>query len=501
MLDSEARLTYGLRRMFSPRFLFCLFLATSLQTAEALPKGAKPTAPPVINLTLRKAIQLAIENNLAIKVAEFNPDVASALVTAELGVFDPALNISASHAVDNTTTSQEIQTGNFGIGIGGKSIYGTDYQLGLSNIATHYNRYSTGAQFSLTQPFLRGFGSDVNLASLRIARNNRQISEWEFKQGIIDVITQTVWVYNELYSALRNYEAAKHSRDLALELCKEEQARAEIGVKIQLDVVTAQSEAASREEAVLLAKNNIENNERLLKQLVTSDTKTLLEAPVNIQPPPTAAIGKMDVEAGLRDALAKRPDYQEALVALQTRHINVVTARNGALPRLDLVGSLSLLGLDTNDIADSLRFLNTGTRNPAGLSVGAIFSMPFPNRSGKGRVKAARLLDAQALVTLKQLEQTIIVDVANAAGEVDTAHQRIDSTKEALRLAKDSLAAGEERHKWGSATTFEVLQLQKAMTEAEAALIRAEADYRKALSEYDRQTGTTLLRNAITVTP
>ena len=373
--------------------------------------------------------------------------------------------------------------------------------MGLSGTTVGYDRYSSGAQLSLTQPILRGFGSDVNLASLRIARNNRKISEWELKQGVIDVVTETVFIYNELYSALRNYEAATHSRDLALELCKEEQARAEIGVKIMLDVITAQSEAASREEAVILAKNQIANNERLLKQLVTSDTKTMLETRVTIEPPSMAIIGKVDVESGLRDALEKRPDYQESLIALQTRHINVVTARNSALPRLDLIGSLNLLGLDSNDIASSLRFFNNGTNNPQNWSVGALFSMPIPNRTGKGKLKEARLLDAQALVTLKQLEQTIIVNVANAAGDIETAHQRIGSTKEALRLAKESLSAGEKRHAAGSATTFEVLQLQKAMTEAEAALIRAEADYRKALCEYDRQTGTTLLRNSIVVTP
>ena len=104
-------------------------------------------------------------------------------------------------------------------------------------------------------------------------------------------------------------------------------------------------------------------------------------------------------------------------------------------------------------------------------------------------------------MTLQQLEQTIIVDVANAAGEVTTARKRIDSTNEALRLAKESLSAGQQRHEVGSATTFEVLQLQKAMTDAAAAVIHAEADYRKALSEYDRQTGATLRNNAITVAP
>ena len=399
------------------------------------------------------------------------------------------------------SSTQETQTGTFGVGLSGKSIYGTDYQLGLGTSASKYAAYSTGAQFSLSQPLLRGFGSDVNLAALRIAGNNRQISEWDFKQEIIDVVTKTVSIYNDLYSAMRSYEAAKRSRDLALELCKEEAERAEIGVKIELDVITAQSEAASREEAVILAQNAIQTNERYLKQLVTSDTRTLLETPVAIDPPPIASIGRVDVEAGLREALKERPDYQQSLLALQNRHINIVTARNNVLPRLDLIGSLNLLGLNSSDIADSLRFLDSGSRNPQSWSVGATFSVPLPNRTAKGKLKAARLLDAQALVTLKQLEQSIIVNVANAAGEIVTAHKRIDSTKEALRLAKESLDAGQKRHTAGSATTFEVLQLQKTMTDAEASLIKAEADYNKALSEYDRQTGATLQRNSIAITP
>jgi len=495
--------------MFSPRLFLCLFCAASVPwtSAPAAPPRGKTVEPvptadttPVLRLTLRKAIQLAIENNLAIKVGAFNPDIAEASVTAELGAFDPSLKFSASHN-SSTSYGDESQYGSYNAGIAGTSIYGTNYNIGLTGTADLYNSYSTGAGVGLTQPLLRGFGSDVNLASLRIARNNRQISQWEFKKGIIDVVTQTVFVYNELYSALRNYDATRHSRDLALELCKEEEARAEIGVKIELDVVTAQAEAASREEAVILAKNNIENNERLLKQLVTSDTKTLLETRVEIEPPPTAVIGKVDVQSGLCEALSNRPDYQEALVALQTRHINIVTARNGALPRLDLIGSLNLMGLDSNDIADSLRFFGNGAREPESWSVGALYSMPLGNRTAKGKLRAAKLLDAQALITLKQLEQSLIVNVANAAGEIETARKRIDSTQEARRLAQKSLDAGEKRHAAGSATTFEVLQLQKSMTEADSSLIRAEADYRKALSEYDRQTGATLQRNLITVTP
>ncbi len=476
--------------------------AKSKPVPSPSPSAQAPAKAPaaVLHLTLRKAIALAIENNLAIKVAEFNPDIADANIMSARGAFDPTLTLQGGHDVVNSLTD-ESHAGSFGASLSGKTGLGTTYNLGLTGTGSEYSRYLSTSGASLAQPLLRGFGLDVNLAALRIARNNRQISEWDFKQAVMDVVTNTVYFYNELYASLRYYEAQKRSHDLAMELCKEEEARAEIGVKVELDVITAQAEAAAREEGVIVAKNTIDNNERYLKQLITCDTQTLLATRVEIEPPPDTLTSPMDVEAGLRDALRERPDYQAALVALKTKHINVVTARNATLPRLDLVASLDLLGVNSHDVADSMRFWDRNVRNPSDWSVGAIFSMPLGNREARGDLKAAKLLDAQALVGLQRLEQSIIVDVAYAAGDVNTARQRIDSTQEALRLASESLDAGRKRHDAGKATTYEVLQLQRAMIEAEASLIRAQADYRTALSEYDRRTGVTLQRNAINVTP
>ena len=99
---------------------------------------------------------------------------------------------------------------------------------------------------------------------------------------------------------------------------------------------------------------------------------------------------------------------------------------------------------------------------------------------------------AKALVALQQLEQQIVVDVDNASGQVITSRERITSTREARRLARETLDAGEARLRAGGSTTFEVLELQKKLTESEAAVLRAEADYNKAIGEYYRQTGTAL---------
>ena len=47
---------------------------------------------------------------------------------------------------------------------------------------------------------------------MRLARNNVLVSEWQLRQRAIDVMTQTVFSFNELHLAHENFELAKRSR-------------------------------------------------------------------------------------------------------------------------------------------------------------------------------------------------------------------------------------------------------------------------------------------------
>ena len=470
------------------------------RSAKAKPRSvAGAPSAPTLRLTLPRAIQLAIEKNLAIKVESFNPQIADTRVLTEKGTFDPELRAGFEHDTTRDTNNAEVRTGGFNTSIGGLTSLGSTYSLGVTTTAADYRNQQAGASFSLTQPLLRGFGVNVNLANLRIALNDRRNTEWAFRQEVIDVVTRTIIVYNALYTALRDHDAAVRSRNAALQLQHDEERRMAIGVKTALDVTTARAEAASREEAVLLTQQSIKENERFLKQLVTDSTEALLETAVAIEPPLTPLIGPIDLHRDLRETFHRRPDYQQALVSLRTRHINVVVSRNELLPRLDLVGSLNMLGINSNDASTTFGSLFDSTNEPGSWSAGVTFRLPLPNRSARGKLAGARLRDAQALVDLQRLEQAVIVEVANAAGQIATSRKRIDTNGEALRLAKESLAAGEERLKAGAATTFEVLELQRKLMQAEAAQIKADADYRDAIAEYDQKTGVTLDRNAITL--
>lgn len=488
-----------------PRTVRLLLL--SLLSALPASAGERPVSQPgLLRLSHETAMQMALAKNFSIQVASFEPQVATQRSRSASGRFDPEF-LATYERSENTrraffTNSGLSLSGNEGsqrddwsVGFGGLTPWGLRYDLGLGSSSltgtSTFDRQQsvTDLTTTLIQPLLRGFGPAANLSEVRIARNNVADSEWVFRNRIIDILTTTDFVYNDLHSAHESLKVAERSLALAEQLVTDNESRVKIGVKSPLDVTEARATAAARVEDVILARQRVATNANLLKQLVSNDLEPMLAIRVEIAPPPSPVFVE-DVSAGIRQALELRPDYRREMLALQNRNVILAFRGTESLPRFDLTGSLGLLGFD-NDVARSIQ--RVGRRDQTLWSVGAIVSIPIPNRAALGAEEAARLQVVQQMVALKELEQQIVVQVDNASGEVLTARERIRSTDAARRLAQETLDAGGERLKAGVLTTFEVLELQRKLAEAEAAEIRAKADYNKAVSEYYRQTGVTLL--------
>lgn len=480
------------------RFFLCFLVPLSVFAEE---RTARPT---VLKLTLESAIQAALSKSFAVQVQQFDPKIAKEGVTRELGHFDPVFDLTVRRDEDSQVnvfaSGVRLQQrainrlDQFSAGLSGATAIGLTYDVGVGARDTlglfnrFFDDYESRGSITLTQPLLRGFGPKANLAQVRIARNNVMVSEWALRKRIIDIITETNFVYNELHFAHEALLVAERSRELAQQLYTDNQSRYKIGTMAQLDVTEARAQVASREEAVILAQRVVRDNENFLKQLVTNDMERMLSVAVEIAPPPILPF-RPDVPAGIRDALELRPDYRQNVLEIERRNITLAYTRNLALPRFDLTGSLAMLGFD-DDLGTSLNRITR--RDQTAWSIGAIVSIPIPNREGRGATNAAKLEAAKSLVALQQLEQQIVVDVDNASGQVVTSHERIVSTREARRLASETLDAGEARLRAGNGTTFEVLRLQSDLTSAEASVLRAEADYNKAIGEYYRQSGTAL---------
>jgi outer membrane protein len=500
-------------RLIGPLFFLFLLLASQ-------PVGAQES----LALTLEDAIRRALSKNFQIRAEKLTPQIARARQLSASGKFDPVAEVSVTYDENNEelrTLNNELLAPVVDAGgetpdlfarstglevdssISGLSPWGMTYDIGASTTRDTSNRISNERfnsffGISLTQPLLRNFGTDINLAQLRIARADRAISEWTLRERIIQVVTDTVNTYCDLFVAKENLGVEERSRALSAQLLADNLKRAEIGVMSPLDVMQARSDLASREERVLVAQRAMLNNENFLKQLVTDEVFQVLTTRIVIAELPDLLGVKADKEKDFPMAFQMRPDYRQALLELQKRQINVVFARNQMLPRLDLVASFGINGIDTSLASSITRVTGQDTNNLAWTG-GVVGSLPIPNREARGEAEARQLETARSLVELKRLEQSILVEADNAAGQIETTRELIAATSAAYEFAQKTLDAAQARLASGTTTTFEVLQFQRDLATAEINAIRARADHIRAIADYARVTGLTLAKNRISI--
>ncbi|MDQ5977876.1 MAG: hypothetical protein QG602_848 [Verrucomicrobiota bacterium] len=479
-------------------------------------RAAADTAPAAEPLSLSQAIEQALAKNFTIKVSGFDAAIASARVTESLGKFDPVLSARYTNAGNrnplltfdtNTglrnTTSDESES--YDVGVGGLLPWGLTYRLGASttNARGTFNAYTDNfdsfAGLSGTQPLLRDFGFGPTLASIRIARTNRAISDWQFKQSVIETITRVTFAYHDLNFAYAYLRSATRSRDLAAGLLDENEKRFRVGSMSEYDVTSAKARVASREDDLLSAQRRVRDAENFLKQLISDDkSPALLDRNLAIEPPPPAPLVLVDPAADFRSALEKRPDYQQAKLVLQRSDLNARLQRNQLLPRLDLVGSYGHNGLDEDRSASRRQVQDKDYRS---YSWGVVMSVPLTFTTERGRYQAAKLQQRQAATQLEQIEQAILVSVGNAAGQIETVQKRIQATRRARESAQATLDAEVKRLRVGQSSTFFVAQQQELLSIAEVREAAAMSDYHKALAEYDRQLGVTLEKLDISLDP
>ncbi len=459
-------------------------------------------------LTLDDAIQLALKKNPALQVSAFSPQIARANVLTATGAFDPTLNFRRTYTENEAPVTfsplvtTRTQTDDYRLSLDGLAPWGLTYSLGASaqNQRGTFNKFTdsfaTFGGLSVTQPLLRGFGFGATLAGLRVARADRGIADWQHRQTVIDTVTGVVLVYNSLTLARENLRIAQLSRDLAAQLLDQNEKRNRVGSLSDADVTQARARVANREESILLAERAVRDTENQLRQLIGETTFSATATPLELSPLPPATPITPDAAADLKTALDQRPDFQAARLGVTRRRATAALAQNQLMPRLDFVGSYGYSGLDRDFSTARGQVRDQDVR---AYSAGLVVSVPLTFAEGRGRARAAKLGLRQSEADLTRLEQDIAVDVAGAIGQILTTRQRVAATRTAYELAKQALDSEEKRFRAGTSRTLDVLQLQEQLAAVESSQVRALADERRALANYERELGVTLTRRGITV--
>ena len=371
-------------------------------------------------------------------------------------------------------------------------------------------------RFTFQQQLLAGFGFGPNLRYLRIARNNKKISDIAFKDQVIATVTQIENIYWDLVNA---YEQARvNEQSLAFANQTLENARKQLQLESipEMDVMKAEAEVSRQDQALTVARTNLQLQESLMKNALTKslDDPTLGEMPVV----PTDRMQTANTEANtsepildlIAEGLQNRPELLETDVDLANRQISRKAARNALLPSLSLVGfygGSGLAGLVPPDVTATSTvptdlggsWQNAFNNSSPDYFVGFNLNIPFRNRVAKADQYRSELEYRQASLRKEQLRKQIRIEVRNAQYALEQSRARVDSARKARDLAERTFEITKKEQDLGSGSSYQTMTAQRDLSVAELDLVTAMTTYQKAKIELDRTTGTTLEHNGVLI--
>jgi outer membrane protein len=342
----------------------------------------------------------------------------------------------------------------------------------------------------ISQPLLRNFGIFFNRSQIMIAMNNLSLSEYEFKQSVIDTVAEAENLYWDLTFAITDVQVSIQSYELAEDLVEINQAKVDVGTLPPVEVLKARSTAAARKETIISSKNEMKAVRDRVFQI--ADMPQLREdVDYDVEPADKPEVVPLEVDQieSIQVALRERPDYLGKKVEIENRDIELRVAKNQLLPILDLEASLGSNGLGSNYAKD---FDALGTTRYYNWSTALAFSVPLGNRLARSTYERRRLEVERALIELKDLEQEIIVQVRGAVRDINSFLEQVRAARVARELAAKQLSQEQQRLDVGRATTHDVLEYQEDYAQAQRSEMRAIVDYLKSLVALERTKGTLL---------
>ncbi len=405
--------------------------------------------------------------------------------------------------------------------------WGTALSVGFNNTHVTTNNTTTliapqlvsNFQFRVTQNLLQGFGSLANTRFIRIAKNNREISDVAFRLQIITTVDQIENMYWDLVYAYENMRVQQESLTYAQKALDDTKHQAQVGTVPRIQVVSAESILATDQQNLIVAQNNLQLQQLLVKNALSRSIEDPVLAEADVIPTSGMQLPQQEpavpIQDMINDALLHRAELVESRIDLNSRDINSKAVRNALLPTLDAFAYYGGSGVGgtvnpqcsfgTQSCSSIAKlpppFTATNSVNYGGTlnqlvnstapdkGVGLTLSIPLRNRLAQSNQVRAELEYRQAEVREKQLENQVRIEVRNAQFDVKQNRVAVQAAQSAVDLARQTLNADQEKLKVGLTTQVTILQDAATLTTGESNLVSAKAAYEKSRIELDRATG------------
>ncbi len=546
------------------RWILLLTSAAGLY-GQALPPVAPLELPARIGvlgdakITLAETIQRVLANDKDLAVSRILKSEAVFNLSGARGYFDPRLGFTGHDLKTVSPVSSSLGGATNGAlstkelladpQLSGVSPWlGTNYKLDFSSarqtssstFLTLNPQFPTSVNLNVTQPLWRGLLYDDNRHRVQVAKSNIQLTDEQFRQRVIEVVTQAVQAYWELQYAYRNLEVQVEAVHLAEQQDASNRRQVTQGLLAPADVVQTQTQIATFQQNVFSAQTALTNAENALKVLMLPDRNDLMwgmalipeQRPDTRNPVPA-------LQDAVREALSDRPELKQSAISVSLNQMDARLSREQAKPQIDAFATLSTLGLAGHPVPQSsanpftsaflplITQLNTLSAQ-AGLpalgpisfgggpippilvggygqslnaltsgkfttaEVGVNISLPIRNRTAVAAAEVSAAEGKRLKALQQQIEMAVEQDVRNGLQLSSSAQARLDAAVTARQYAEQQYSSEQRQFQAGTSTVFLVLQRQADLIAARTREVRAEADMGEANANLDRALARTL---------
>ena len=427
----------------------------------------------------------------------------SHISTPQNSLFLPdILSLSGNNLLANVGYQQGFTSG------GNLDVFFNNSRLDQFNPLSIYNpALTSSAGITFTQPLLRGFGFKTNRRYIRIAANNRRVSDAVFVQQLIASTYGIVCLYWDLQSLKGDERVRSDAVASAKRFLEDSRNRLQTGTFAQVDVTQAEAELSRRERDLSVAHSLVRQQEAtvidyLTRGQVDGNLASAAIEPTDVLPQPAPA-RELSVDQLYAEALKKRPEVAQADLQLTNATLSLRDSQNEIKPQLDVVataensavaGSTGQNGpvspLLTGGYGDALTQLVHN--NFPSYSAGIQLSLPLRNREARSDVLRDAISVRQQQIRVRQLQKQIRLEVNNAVIALEEARETCTATKSERIFQEQALDTEQQKLEVGASNSYAVVRDQRDLAAARSAEISALANYQKAEAALERVTGAIL---------
>ncbi len=484
---------------------FAIFLLISTGSVIAETSEQETTA---VQMTLEQALIQALENNTTLQTRRLDPIISEKNIDIQKATFDTQIsaNVDATatdfdHVNNENRSATDLSAA---ATISKKFATGTTVSLGVdadrdesTSLSEDYLNHedSFGTELKITQSLLRGRGRDVNLASIRKAEINSEITHQQLRRYIETLIYNVTTAYWNLFLEQKKLAVYQESYDLAMDHEREVEVFIKNGKVAEIELAQVKGEVSARREKLIQARGAIDKKRLTLLGILNYNdlTDDAWRQKIDPSDDPTRGYGELEsVQAYVNIALQKRPEIRESQLKIDREGVDVVVTKNGLLPKLDF-----FVAVGRTDYSDSFRTRDDADSSNDSIKFGLSFNYGLGNRAERARYDQYLAREKREELAFDNLQDTISQEVRSAYIDCTTDLDAIDAVAVTRDLREQSLKTQTIKFELGKATNNDIADAQRDLLESQINYTEAVVDYVKARLRLHYLDGSLIERSGI----